>query len=271
MKKFFVTLIMIFALVTNVSASFVKDNMQYNVYDETGTLSKESIDYFNKTTYDLKKKTGGEIAVVVVSDMEDYDIDSYATRVFEEIGIGDEKEDNGVLILVAILDNEDRFVRIEPGYGAEGMLPDVYASRIIRRMGEITSEDKPNSMELAINEAYNQIIKLYEMEYDVDIAAREPEEPIDLEEDEGAGVFQVIIVLLLIYVIINLFSGGGGNGGSGGGPGSRRRRRPTIVFGPSWGGGFGGFGGSSGGFGGGGFGGFGGGGSSGGGGASGRI
>lgn len=269
MKKFFVTLITIIVLVTNVSASFQKDAMNYNVYDETGTLSKESIDYFNKTTYDLKKKTDGEIAVVVVNDMEDYDIDSYATKVFEEIGIGSAKDDNGVLILVALLSDEDRFVRIQPGYGAEGMLPDVYASRIIRKMGDITSEGKPNSMELAINEAYNQIIKLYELEYDVDIVAREPQEPIDLDTSDEPSIGQIIIMLIVIYAIFNLFSGGGGNGRN---SGTRRRRRPTIFFGPPFGGGFGGGGFGSGGFGGGGgFGGFGGGGSSGGGGASGRI
>lgn len=265
MKKFFVTLIFILALVTNISAGFVKENMNYNVYDETGTLSKESIDYFNKTTYDLKKKTGGEIAVVIVSDMEDYDIDSYATKVFEDIGIGDAKNDNGVLILLALLSDEDRLVRIQPGYGTEGMLPDVYASRIIRKMSQIASENEDRPMEKAVTDAYNQIIKLYEMEYDVEINAREPEEPIDYSKDSELSITQIIIIVIVIYVIISILSNG--NNGGGRGPGSRRRRR-NIYWGPP--GGFGGF--SGGGFGSGGsFGGFGGGGSTGGGGSSGRI
>ena len=83
--------------------------MSYNVYDETNTLSQETIDYLNKTTYDLKKKTGGEIAVVIVNNLEDLSLEEYATKIFNDIKIGDKDKDNGVLILIALLDDENRF------------------------------------------------------------------------------------------------------------------------------------------------------------------
>ena len=282
MKKLLATILFVLALVFNVYA-FDKDQMSYNVYDETNTLSQETIDYLNKTTYDLKKKTGGEIGVVIVNSLEGYSLEEYATNIFNDIGIGDKDKNNGVLLLVALLDDNDRLVKIEPGYGSEGFVPDAYSSRITRAMARVVAEnenDRP--FEKAVLEGYAQIIKLYEGEYGVDIVAREPQEVIDYsdddyyrEEDPFLAIFKLIVIIAIISLIFGNKNGGGPGGGSG--PGSRRRRRgPVIFWGPgSFGGyggrGSGGFGGSSGGFGGGGFGGFGGGGSSGGGGASGRI
>jgi len=164
MKKLLATILFVFTLVFNVYA-FDKDQMSYNVYDETNTLSQETIDYLNKTTYDLKKKTGGEIGVVIVNSLEGYSLEEYATKIFNDIKIGDKDKDNGVLILLALLDDNDRLVKIEPGYGAEGFVPDAYASRIIRAMGKVVAEnenDRP--FEKAVLEGYAQIIKLYEGE-----------------------------------------------------------------------------------------------------------
>ena len=282
MKKLLATILCALILVLNVYA-FDKDKMSYNVYDETNTLSQETIDYLNKTTYDLKKKTGGEIGVVIVKSLEGYSLEEYATKIFNDIKIGDKDKDNGVLILLALLDKDNRMVKIETGYGAEGFVPDAYASRIIRAMGRVVAEnenDRP--FEKAVLEGYAQIIKLYEGEYGVDIAAREPQEEIDYSDDyyKDGDPFLAIFKLIFIIAVISMIFRNRNNGGPGGGsgPGSRRRRQgPVIFWGPGSFGGFGdfggsgGFGGSSGGFGGGGFGGFGGGGSSGGGGASGSI
>lgn len=282
MKKLLATILFALILVLNVYA-FDKDKMSYNVYDETNTLSQETIDYLNKTTYDLKKKTGGEIGVVIVKSLEGYSLEEYATKIFNDIKIGDKDKDNGVLILLALLDKDNRQVKIETGYGAEGFVPDAYASRIIREMGRVVAEnenDRP--FEKAVLEGYAQIIKLYEGEYGVNIAAREPQEEIDYSDDnyKDGDPFLAIFKLIFIIAVISMIFRNRNNRGPGGGsgPGSRRRRQgPVIFWGPGSFGGFGdfggsgGFGGSSGGFGGGGFGGFGGGGSSGGGGASGSI
>lgn len=211
MKKWLATLIFICTLVLNVYAAFDKNEMSYNVYDETNTLSQESIDYLNKTTYDLKKKTGGEIAIIMVKDLEDYSLEEYGTKIFNDIKIGDKDKDNGVLLLVALLDEDNRFVRIETGYGSEGFIPDAYASRIIRAMGKVVSEnenDRP--FEKAVLEGYAQLIKLYEGEYNVDIVAREPQEEIDYSSDEGEGnlfisILPILRIILIIFIISLIF------------------------------------------------------------------
>ena len=56
-------------------------------------------------------------------------VEEYANRLFKEWGVGQAKEDNGVLVLVA---PNDREMRIEVGYGLEGVLPDGLAGQVIR-------------------------------------------------------------------------------------------------------------------------------------------
>ena len=172
------------------------------------------------------------------------------------------KNNNGVLLLVAV---DDRKVRIEPGYGLEGAIPDITASAIIRN--EIGPAFKQQNYYEGLDKAVDALAKAAVGEYKV---ARK-------KDNSKPGGGSSIITFRVILAIVLLFVGGGGFGGGG-----RRRRTGldglaeglllgSLLNGGSnrggWGGGFGG-GGFGGGGGGGGFGGFGGG-SSGGGGASG--
>jgi uncharacterized protein len=77
----------------------------------------------------LERDTSAEIAVVTVRSLEGRSVEEYANRLFSEWGIGKKDRDNGVLILVA---RDEREMRIEVGYGLEGVLPDGLAGAIIR-------------------------------------------------------------------------------------------------------------------------------------------
>ena len=77
----------------------------------------------------LERQTSSEVAVVTVPSLDDVPVDDYAVRLFKEWGIGQAKQDNGVLVLVA---PNEREMRIEVGYGLEGILPDGLAGQIIR-------------------------------------------------------------------------------------------------------------------------------------------
>ena len=78
-----------------------------------------------------EQKTGNQIAVLTVPTIGSDSIEEYATRVFESWKLGQKGKDNGVLVVVA---PKDRKMRIEVGYGLEGTLTDVGASRIIRNV-----------------------------------------------------------------------------------------------------------------------------------------
>jgi len=77
----------------------------------------------------LEQKTTAEIAVVTVPSLDGAPVEDYAVRLFKDWGIGQAKQDNGVLVLVAPTEGE---MRIEVGYGLEGVLPDGLAGQIIR-------------------------------------------------------------------------------------------------------------------------------------------
>lgn len=78
---------------------------------------------------DTEAKTTAEIAVVTVPTLQGVTVEDYAERLFRTWGIGQQKVDNGVLVLVA---PNEREMRIEVGYGLEGVLPDGLAGEIVR-------------------------------------------------------------------------------------------------------------------------------------------
>ena len=77
----------------------------------------------------LEQQTSSEIAVATVPSLDGMSVEEYANRLFKEWGVGQAKQDNGVLVLVA---PNNREMRIEVGYGLEGVLPDGLAGQVIR-------------------------------------------------------------------------------------------------------------------------------------------
>lgn len=99
------------------------------VNDFAGVLSAAQKQSLEARLSTFAASTTNEITAVTVSSMEGDYIEHYAVQLFEEWGIGSARNNNGVLILLAL---EERAVRIEVGYGLEGALPDSVADRIIR-------------------------------------------------------------------------------------------------------------------------------------------
>ena len=187
--------------------------------------------------------TSNQIAVVTVKDLEGYEASEYATRIGLDWGVGSEKFDNGVVILVKPKTSSSGQVFIAVGYGLEGAIPDAYAKRIIN------NEMIPCFME---NDYYGGVYKACEVL--MKLASGEISQMRDYEEDDD--IYAIIAILIIIFMIIIIVSFVNKNGGSGGNGGSRGRNvytGPIITTGND----FGGWGRSSG-FGGGGFGGFGG-------------
>lgn len=212
----------------------------------------------------LYEKTKAQLVVATVESLGGADIETYANEMFRSWELGDSEENNGVLLLLSVL---DRKVRIEVGYGLEGALNDSKCGRILREYGNVYfsgdefSAGLASVYEVLLSEVCNEygIENLADANYHViDKFFQKDENTID--ESDLETFF--LIVLIIIIIVANFskrvrrklsggsFFGGGGSDYRGGGG--------------YYGGGFGGGGGFSGG--GGGF--SGGGGSSGGGGAS---
>ncbi|PSD11571.1 dehydrogenase, partial [Stenotrophomonas maltophilia] len=99
------------------------------VVDTTGTLDATQKQALVQQAIELQQRKGSQLQVLVVPTTQPEDIAQYTTRVFDQWQIGRKGVDDGVLLVVA---KDDRRVRIEPGYGLEGAIPDAIANRVIQ-------------------------------------------------------------------------------------------------------------------------------------------
>jgi uncharacterized protein len=101
------------------------------VTDLTGTLKPEQLASLEQMLRSFEERKGSQIAVLMVRTTAPETIEQYALRVAEQWQVGRKKVDDGVVLVIA---KDDRTVRIEVGYGLEGVLNDATASRIIREV-----------------------------------------------------------------------------------------------------------------------------------------
>ncbi len=99
------------------------------VSDPDNILDTKSLTRLDSLLGDIWARTSAEPAVVVVKDMSGWDIDNYATEIFDKWKIGKKDKDNGVLMVVS---RDDRKAVIRTGYGTEGILTDARCGIILR-------------------------------------------------------------------------------------------------------------------------------------------
>ncbi|KUZ69050.1 hypothetical protein WI36_20915 [Burkholderia ubonensis] len=98
------------------------------VTDETGTLTSEQKAAVEQTLKAFETRKGTQISVLIVPTTEPESIEQFSMRVVEQWKLGRKNVDDGVLLIVA---KNDHALRIEVGYGLEGVLTDATSNRII--------------------------------------------------------------------------------------------------------------------------------------------
>nr|WP_262030347.1 YgcG family protein [Microvirga sp. Mcv34] len=199
-------------------------------------------------------KTSDQVVVATVRSLEGYPIEDYANRLFRHWQLGQKKNNNGALLLVA---PQERKVRIEVGYGLEGALTDALSKVIITTA--IAPQFQKGNFAGGIGAGVDAMLSILTGD------AEEWHRRAEVREDNTTSIDPVVafVILLILFFLISRMMGAGRAGAV-----RRGRRGPWIVTPGGWSGGSGWSGGGGGGWsGGGGF--SGGGGSSGGGGASG--
>lgn len=123
----------------------------------------------------LERQTSSEIAVATIASLGGLASTEYANRLFKEWGVGQEKRDNGVLVVIAI---EDRDMAIEVGYGLEGVLPDGLAGQVIR--DEFTPRFRDNDYSGGIRNGVMRLADIVEKQQ-----VLTPEELAAINESSG--------------------------------------------------------------------------------------
>ncbi|MBI4535055.1 MAG: TPM domain-containing protein, partial [Ignavibacteriae bacterium] len=103
--------------------------LKKRVTDLTGTLTEVQLATLEEKLSAFDRSTSTQIVVLILPTLGGESIEDFSLRVAETNRIGRKGKDNGVLLLVAL---EEKQIRIEVGYGLEGVLPDALAGNIIR-------------------------------------------------------------------------------------------------------------------------------------------
>ena len=198
-KKYLWGILLLFFISTASAADIPL--LEGYVTDQAGLISagvKVKLENYLK---DFEKSDSTQIFILTVPSLEGKALEQYSVEVAEAWKIGQAGKDNGVLLFVA---RDDRQVRIEVGYGLEGMLTDLLAGRIIDH--EIIPRFKEGKFEEGITAGVGGIVAVVRGEY-----KGEPENAVTTVRT--LAIFIIIIAVLIIRGVFRKHGGSGGHGG----------------------------------------------------------
>jgi uncharacterized protein len=207
-------------------ASFAKAELVFpplsgRVVDEAGLLDPATENTLTDMLEKHEAETSNQVVVVTLKSLQGDTIEDYGYQLGRHWGIGQKNKDNGVLLIVA---PNERKVRIEVGYGLEGVLTDAYSSAIIHQF--ILPQFKQGNYQQGIVVGTQKILAVLQGTF-------KPEKP-KARKKKKRSLAGILYVMFLIIFLLGMFGG-------------RGRRRGTY-YGGFGGGGFGGGSGGGGGF-----------------------
>jgi uncharacterized protein len=152
------------------------------VTDLTGTLNAEQVNSLENKLAAFEAQKGSQIAVLIVPTTQPKDIAEFGIEVADLWQIGRKGVDDGVILIVA---KDDRKMRLEVGYGLEGVIPDAVAKRVIAET--ITPRFQAGDFSGGIDAGVTQLMKLIEGE-----ALPTPSE--NSGENLGEGTFMFVLI-----------------------------------------------------------------------------
>ncbi len=176
----------------------------------------------------VHQHTGIQIQIYIFDSLEDESIESYSMKVADEWKIGGQKEDKGLILLIAL---KNRKIRIEVGQGLEGEMTDLYSKRIVDGMKPFLKAGNFESALLYFLEKTFEKLQINPQEYTKNYSTLK-------QKNRKFSSTQLVNLLLIFFAIIimyfrgpsrslygmgrrnrsyDIFLGGGGGRGSGGG------------------------------------------------------
>lgn len=190
-----------------------------NILDENEELQLRNIGR------SVEDQTTSQVAVLTIDSLGDKSIEDYSVEAYRKYGLGTEENDNGVLLVIAM---QEKKIRIEVGYGLEGVIPDGKAGRILDEYA--IPHLKNGQPELAAMNTYQALAN--EVSGTDEFGNTSPGKQ---EQDFPIPSWLLIIIVIgvivldfmffggtLTYLLLSIITRGGGGGGGprGGGGGS---------------------------------------------------
>jgi uncharacterized protein len=112
-------------------AGFNFPEPQGSVSDFAGVIEPGARAQLEDELRGYRERTGNQVVVVTVLDLQGATIDRFANELFNTWGVGHHRHDNGVMLLYAPNAPQGARVRIEVGRGLEMQIPDSTARNLI--------------------------------------------------------------------------------------------------------------------------------------------
>jgi len=184
---------------------------------------------------EILQKTGTSVVVATMQTIGDADVPTYVNQLYQAWGIGKKGEDKGVLIFLAL---KERRIRIETGYGVEGILPDGLVGEILDTYA--VPFLKKGEYEKGLFNALAAVSQVIAKDANINLTGEIKVYRPPRRAARRIGLFPLLFFILILFAFLRrgrrgllplfILSSMGGRGGFGGGFGG-------------FGGGFGGFGG----------------------------
>ena len=129
--------------------------------DNAGVVSADAAHRLNERLKDFERETSNQILVAVYPNLPDGSaLEDYTVRTAQSWGTGQKARQNGLVLFVFV---KDKKMRMEVGYGLEGVVPDGVAGSIIREV--IAPQFKTGAYDLGLEKGVDAIIRATKGEY----------------------------------------------------------------------------------------------------------
>ncbi|MFQ1011990.1 TPM domain-containing protein [Gilliamella apicola] len=203
MKKYYLLFCLLIFSVVSYALTEIP-TFDHRVIDTSHTLESSQIDDLESSLIGFEKTRtdGAQIAVLMITKLDNETIEQYADRVFIQWKIGKKKQDNGILLLIV---KDDKLMRIEVGYGFEGTITDLIASHIIRE--QLAPQFKKNNYYQGIHDALSILINKLNDSQQVPATNNDTDLETVLASEFGANLFNYGLASFFIcFAVASLFS-----------------------------------------------------------------
>lgn len=139
-------------------------------------------------------KTSNTVLVFTIPTLNGENIEDYANKTFNRLQLGKAGKNNGVLLLIAV---NDRKMRMEVGYGLEGVLPDLLTQHIQKK--DIIPDFKTGNISQGILKGVKGILSVLQDPKNAELYASSYKKKIDKPTDVTVVVLLLIILFTCIY------------------------------------------------------------------------
>jgi len=180
------------ALMLQAAAVTARDipSLSARVNDYADMLSPATRQQLESVLAALEREESTQLAVLTIDSLQGENLEEFSLKVVEKWRLGQKGLDNGVLLLIA---KNDRKLRIEVGYGLEGVLTDLTSGRIIRNI--ITPQFKNGNFDQGVIDGVSAMIAAVRGEFSAQTAVSSAKR----SADDISG-----FVVFLLFILFNI-------------------------------------------------------------------